>query len=54
MITNLIIRLVSFVVCILLIVGGVMLSIDATKKNEELTADWQDVMETPFVPGAGN
>ena len=51
MITNLIIRLVSFVICIGLLVGGAMISFTLTKENEELQADLADIAETPLIPG---
>ncbi len=48
---NLLIRLISFTICICLLVGGAMLSYNATKDNEKLAADWQDVVETPWLAG---
>lgn len=46
---NLLIRILSFTICIGLLVGGAMLSYKKTKDNKELTADLDDVKQTPWV-----
>lgn len=50
---NLLNRLISLVVCLAILAGGIYLSIEETKKNEELKADLEDVTLTDWVPGLG-
>lgn len=53
MMIKLLIRILSFVICIGLLVGGAILSFNETKKNDELSADFDDIMQTPWIAGVG-
>ena len=51
---NLLNRLISLIVCLAILAGGIYLSIEETKKNEELKADLDDVVNTEWIPGIEN
>ena len=48
---KLLIRFLSLIICVCLIAGGAYLAYTETMKNEEMFADWDAVMNTPFIPG---
>ena len=47
---NLLIRILSFVICLGLLAGGIFLTITETMKNDEMKSDWSEAMETPWLP----
>ena len=47
-------RLISFVVCLGILAGGIYLSVEETRKNEEFQADIVDVEVTEWIPGIEN
>ena len=49
MIIKLIIRLCSFAICVLLLIGGVMLTIDSIKKNDTLAQDFEKIKNAPWI-----
>ena len=51
---NLLIRLLSLIICLLLLAGGAFLSFILTIENEDLMKSWQEVQETPWLPALEN
>ena len=51
---NLLIRLLSFIICLGLLAGGAILSFVLTIENEDLMKSWQEVQETPWLPALEN
>lgn len=49
---NLLVWILSFVICLGLLVGGILLTVQETMDNmDDISADWQDVVDTPWLPG---
>ena len=51
MIGNLLIRILSFALCLLVLAGGGFLTFTLTTSNEELMKDWNDVVQAEWFPG---
>ena len=51
---NLLIRLLSFIICLGLLAGGAILSFILTMENEDLMKSWQDVQEASWLPALEN
>ena len=51
---NLLIRLLSFIICLGLLAGGAILSFVLTIENEDLMKSWQEVQEASWLPALEN
>ena len=47
---NWLIRILSFVICLALLAGGVILTVSFTMDNDDLKADFQDISDAPWIP----
>ncbi len=51
---SLLLRLLSFIICLGLLAGGAILSFVLTMENEDLMKSWQEVQEAPWLPALDN
>ena len=47
---NLLIRVVSWIICLGLLIGGIVLTVTATMENEEFHSDLNDISVTDWIP----
>lgn len=48
---NLLIRILSLIICVGLLVGGAILSYNATMENDEFMSDLDDISEAQWIAG---
>ena len=48
---NLLIRILSLIICVGLLVGGAILSYNATMENDEFRSDLDDISEAQWIAG---